>query len=188
MGFHVTVASIFCHLRLDLICEKVVRLLETAHALRLSKKFGQEINFLFQGHGGLTICGERGKFSIDKTSHLKSGTFIDCTNPVKIGRFFHSGRGLTIFSANHAFREADKIPYDEKYSQVGVEIMDFVWCGCNVTILPGVVVGEGAVVGGGAVVTKDVPPCAIVGGNPARVIGNRDRERFYLLKSEGKVY
>lgn len=48
-----------------------------------------------------------------------------------------------------------------------------VWTGWNSTILPGVTVGDGAVIGASAVVTKDVPPYAIVGGNPARVIRMR---------------
>jgi len=43
--------------------------------------------------------------------------------------------------------------------------------GANATILPGVVVGENALVGAGAVVVRDVPPGAVVAGNPARVIG-----------------
>jgi len=42
--------------------------------------------------------------------------------------------------------------------------------GANATILPGVVVGEDALVGAGAVVTRDVPPGAVVAGNPARII------------------
>jgi maltose O-acetyltransferase len=56
-----------------------------------------------------------------------------------------------------------------------VTIGDFVWIGNRATILPGVEVGEGAVVATGAVVTKSVPPYAIVGGVPARVIGERAR-------------
>jgi len=43
--------------------------------------------------------------------------------------------------------------------------------GANATILPGVVIGEKAMIGAGAVVTRDVPPRAIVKGNPARITG-----------------
>lgn len=42
--------------------------------------------------------------------------------------------------------------------------------GANATILPGVVIGEGAMIGAGSVVTKDVPPKALVFGNPAKLI------------------
>lgn len=48
-----------------------------------------------------------------------------------------------------------------------------VWIGRNVYLRPGITVGDGAVIGAHAVVTKDVPPYAIVGGNPARIIRYR---------------
>lgn len=48
-----------------------------------------------------------------------------------------------------------------------------VWIGRNVTILQGVTIGDGAVVGTNALVTKDIPPCAIVGGVPCKLIGYR---------------
>ena len=48
--------------------------------------------------------------------------------------------------------------------------------GANATLLPGIVVGERAMVGAGAVVTRDVPPRAIVVGNPARVVGHVDSD------------
>jgi acetyltransferase-like isoleucine patch superfamily enzyme len=44
--------------------------------------------------------------------------------------------------------------------------------GSNATILAGIVIGEGALVGAGAVVTRDVPDYTIVGGVPARILGD----------------
>jgi maltose O-acetyltransferase len=59
-------------------------------------------------------------------------------------------------------------------------IEDYAWIASRVTILPGVKIGKGAVCATGCVVTKDVPPMAIVGGVPAKVIGKRTS----LLKYE----
>ena len=59
-----------------------------------------------------------------------------------------------------------------------IKIGNDVWIGVNVTILPGVTIGENAVVGAGAVVTKDVPDNAVVVGNPARVIRYLDADKF----------
>lgn len=53
---------------------------------------------------------------------------------------------------------------------VGPTLMPGAKIGANATLLPGVVIGENALVGAGAVVTKDVPPRAVVAGNPAKVI------------------
>lgn len=55
----------------------------------------------------------------------------------------------------------------------GVVIEDDVWVGTRAIILAGVTIGRGAVVAAGAVVTKSVPPYAIVGGNPARILRMR---------------
>ena len=70
--------------------------------------------------------------------------------------------------------------------KVVTEIGHDVWIGCNSVILAGVKVGIGAVIGAGSVVTKDVPPYAIVVGNPARVLKYRFSPELIdkLLKSK----
>lgn len=54
-----------------------------------------------------------------------------------------------------------------------VQVGDDVWIGAGATILSGVTIGDGAIVAAGSVVAKNVAPYTIVGGNPARLIGNR---------------
>ena len=120
---------------------------------------------------------------INKNSHFNPGE-----SKIIIGSYCHLGQGLTIYGFNHNFNSSRFIPYDETCINKEVIIKDFVWCGANVTIVPGVTIGEGAIIGAGAVVTKDVPDCAIVGGNPAVIIKYRDKEVFYKLKTEGKFY
>lgn len=56
-------------------------------------------------------------------------------------------------------------------------IHDGAWIGMRAMVMPGVVIGEGAVVASGSIVTKDVPPYAIVGGNPAAAMRMRFDER-----------
>jgi len=66
------------------------------------------------------------------------------------------------------------IPY--KQTPAGVAIGNDVWIGENVTFKPGIVVGDGAIVATGSIVTKDVPPYAVVGGVPAKIIYYRFRD------------
>lgn len=148
---------------------------------------GQKLNFVPQGSYNISILGDLKKFKIHETSHLKSDTIIETSGGLQIGKYFHTGKGLTIFTSNHNYNGV-KIPYDEVSIYKPVIIKDFVWIGANVTILPGVIIGEGAVVGGGSVITKNVPDFAVVGGNPAKIIKYRDIENFKLLKSQGRFF
>lgn len=93
---------------------------------------------------------------------------------VVIGSHVMMGPQVYIYTQNHCFERTD-IPMDQQgfSPERGVIIGDDVWIGSRVTILPGVTIGEGSVIGASAVVTKDVPPYAVVAGNPARVVKMR---------------
>ncbi len=71
---------------------------------------------------------------------------------------------------------------EDAQSRGPVTICDEVWIGYGATILSGVTIGRGAIVAAKAVVTRDVPPFAVVGGNPARIIRYRlPKETVALL-------
>lgn len=106
---------------------------------------------------------------------------------VTIGNYFHSGIECMIITQNHNY-EGTKIPYDSTYILKNITIGDCVWLGNRVLIVGNVTIGEGAIVAAGSVVTKDVPPFAIVGGNPAKVIKYRDIEHYNQLKEQGKFH
>jgi len=174
-------------LQIDRLHEHFGHWLAQARAKRYRDK-GVPLNFVAQGGYWFEIAGDLLRLRIDPTSHIKSDTFIEASGGVTIGRYFHTGRGLTIFSSQHEYEGASAIPYDHAIRARPVTIEDFVWCGVNVTILPGVTIGEGAIVAACSVVTTDVPPCAVVGGNPARVLKYRDAAHFQDLKSRERFH
>lgn len=102
----------------------------------------------------------------------------------KIGRFCSVAKGVRIINHNHplAFKSTSSLFF---YPDFGLcddwlvpfnplEIGNDVWIGANAVILPEVCrIGDGAVIGAGAVVNRDVPPYAVMLGNPARVVKYR---------------
>ena len=169
------------------IVNKLIHLYYRCMIRKVEKKSGCRIHFVPQGAGGVWIDHAE-NFKISSTSHLKSNTYIECSGGVQIGEYFHTGRGLTIFSSNYIYDNDNYIPYDNVSINKPVIIKDFVWIGSNVTIVPGVTIGEGAIVGSGAVVTRDVPDYAVVGGNPAQIIKYRDIEKFQKLKAQKRFF
>lgn len=117
---------------------------------------------------------------------------------IKIGRYTSIGPRCTVLSGgNHPTRDFvsthpcfysknthigftyvhenlfDEYKYIDPLNKYMVEIGNDVWIASDVKLLPGIVINDGAVIAAGAVVTKDVPPYAIVGGVPAKVIKYR---------------
>lgn len=103
------------------------------------------------------------------------------------GDYFHSGTECMIISQNHNY-EGECIPYDSTYIYKDVRIGRCVWFGNRVTVIGGVSIGDGAIIAAGSVVVKDVPKCAIVGGNPAKILKYRDIEHFDKLDKEQKYH
>jgi acetyltransferase-like isoleucine patch superfamily enzyme len=97
------------------------------------------------------------------------------------------GPRCKIHTSNHRY-EGTMLPYDHIYTVKDVVIGENVWIGADVSIMPGVTIGEGAVIAACSCVTKDVPPMAVVGGNPMRIIKYRDAENYNRLKAEGQIY
>jgi maltose O-acetyltransferase len=117
---------------------------------------------------------------------LNSPLFIHAGAGVYIGHHTHIAQNFTLYSVNHDWRSPDCLPYGPRDVCKPVVIGHAVWICANVTIAPGVVIGNGAILSIGSVVFSDVPECAVVRGNPAEVITYRNVREFRRLCEEGK--
>jgi len=93
---------------------------------------------------------------------------------LKIGNYVDIAQETNIWTLEHDV-------HDDHHKSVGGQVIieDYVWIASRVTILPGVTIGKGAVVASNSVVTKDVAPMTIVGGIPAKKIGERKNKLLY---------
>lgn len=133
---------------------------------------------------------------------LGIGSYIgnDCQFDADIGKFCSIGSHVYVINGTHpVFSNVSTSPsfYSKKAANVNglslyvnesfnewprcengraVNIGNDVWIGYGVSIMPSITIGDGAVIAAGAVVTKDVPPYAIVGGVPAKVLRYRFSE------------
>jgi acetyltransferase-like isoleucine patch superfamily enzyme len=104
--------------------------------------------------------------SLGKRVFINSGCRFQDQGGISIGDDCLIGHNAVIATLQHGIdpgRRGDLIPSP-------VVIGRNVWLGANVTVLPGVTIGEDAVIGAGSVVTKDIPARTIAVGSPARVV------------------
>lgn len=100
-------------------------------------------------------------------------SFICCPSTVTIGDNVITGQYLSIHPQNHVFANRDTPIRLQGTIAQGVHVGADCWIGAKVTILDGVSIGEGSIVAAGAVVTQSCPPRSIIGGVPAKIIGQR---------------
>lgn len=112
--------------------------------------------------------------SIGEYTHINRGCILDSRGSITIGNSVSISYNVTILTGGH---DAFSPVFAGKFYPVIIN--DYAWIGAGATILQGVSIGEGAVVAAGAVVTSDVEPYTIVGGVPARKIGERPRNLNY---------
>lgn len=95
-----------------------------------------------------------------------------------------AGRVCFVGKNDHQYKEPCKLIWDSERGNNGVTIIeDDVWIGHNATIVGGLTIGKGAIIAAGAVVTKNVPPCEIWGGIPAKKIKDR-----FKTSAEAKIH
>jgi acetyltransferase-like isoleucine patch superfamily enzyme len=121
----------------------------------------------FYAPGGVVIGGH---------TVINRGVLLDGRAGLEIGENVSISEGVMILSLEHD-------PNSSEFAARGgkVIIQDYVFIGARALILPGITLGRGAVAAAGAVVTRDVPDLQIVGGVPARQIGERSSNLDYSL-------
>ena len=113
--------------------------------------------------------------------------YINAVGGCHIGRGCQIAAETIILTTEHQYGGGQSLPFDSTRLVKPVYIEDYVWIGMRTCIAPGVRIGEGAIVGMGSIVTQDVPPLAIVAGNPAKVVMFRGKETFDALRAKGAV-
>lgn len=114
---------------------------------------------------------------VGKGTIIGDHVFLDGRDNITIGDNVDIASQVLIYNSEHNLNDPN---FTADYGKVVVS--DFVFIGPRVIILPGVKIGKGAVIAAGAVVTKDVSSYKIVGGVPAKVIGERPfKELNYRL-------
>ena len=112
----------------------------------------------------LLKIGHTGKHHSDVGNRLQKaeGPAGDCL----LGDGALIGHNAVLATLNHALAPSKRGNIHPAPIRIGKNV----WLGANVTVTPGVTIGDNAVIAAGAVVSRDVPPNAVVGGVPAKII------------------
>lgn len=116
----------------------------------------------------------QGRVSIGKGLHIGTNAYVDYSGGVRIGNHVTISDGARIYSHDHPIHGGNVDWYSNEIKFSAIEIEDYAWIGSNAIVLHRVkTIGKGAVIAAGAIVTGDVPPLAIIAGNPGKIIAYR---------------
>ena len=142
-------------------------ILQSPQNIRFGHSVGCGARGFFAATDGRIDIGNRVSFNTNVHLNAENGGVIVFGDNVLVGP------NVVLRAADHRFERTDIPIRDQGHIAGSITIEDDVWLGANVTVLSGVRIGRGAVVAAGAVVATDVPPYAVVGGVPAKILKMR---------------
>ena len=120
---------------------------------------------------GKATYGDLNIIQFASIHHLRIGNFVSIAQDVSfILDAEHYTNHLSTFPFKVKYLEIEK---EESFGKGDIIIDDDVWIGYRSIIMSGVHIGQGAIIAAGSIVTKDIPPYAVVGGIPAKIIKYR---------------
>ena len=127
-------------------------------------------------------------FKVELGKNVQFGPNCVVTADVKFGNhILMAGHVYFVGKNDHTYDVPGQLIWDGERGEDGQTIIeDDVWIGYNSIIMGGIKIGTGSIIAAGSVVTKDVPPCEIWGGNPAKKIkarfGDKESVDYHLNK------
>jgi virginiamycin A acetyltransferase len=156
---------------------------ETAHVSELAhideSTRGSQIrvgpNSVIDSFVRIKCAGGTGDVSFGKRCYVNSGTVIYSGNGLQVGDDVLIAANCTIAPVNHAYKSRDIPIIDQRFDEGkgGIVIEDDVWIGANSVIVDGTIIRRGAVVGASSLVRGELKSYGIYGGNPLRLLGER---------------
>ncbi|WP_291733471.1 DapH/DapD/GlmU-related protein [Leisingera sp. F5] len=128
-------------------------------------------------HGAHFETGYSGHITLGDDCYVGAFAILNGYGGLEIGNNALIAGHCHIVSGNHCFADLSQPMNSQGIAGQGIIIEDDVWLGAGVKVLDGIRIGRGSIVSAGAVVTRDVPPCSIMGGVPAKLIRQRRQER-----------
>lgn len=153
-------------------CGKNIFFDKNIELMRNPKNIFLEENIYIKEGTKICACNDKATVEIGKNTSIGYNNFIFASNKITIGNNCMIAPFVYIVDSNHGMDRG--IPMNQQDNVTApIKIGSDVWIGAHSTVLKGVTIGDGAIIAAGSVVTKDVDSYSIVGGIPAKKIGER---------------